>query len=95
MLLLFLPVVGGFQRRDGAAGAGIGSAHFHPGDKVGHLLFGQRLAGGHFKVFVGALNDLDEQAFFRLAGDDGGDSAAAAFSSGFGRIEIEAAFGLL
>ena len=88
--------VGGVHRL-GAGGfeARIGRAHADPLHEVGDEIVGKLLvARRHREVAVGVADGFDEEAFVRLAGDDGG-AGVAALEPAVARVEREAAFDLL
>ncbi len=61
-----------------AGDARVGRAHFDPGRQIGDLFVGQLFAfGRHLQIGVGVTHGLDEQAFVRIARNDGGAVVAA------------------
>ena len=88
--------VGGVHRlRAGGFEARIGRAHADPFHEISDEIVGELLvARRHREVAVGVADGFDEQAFVRLAGDDGG-AGVAALHPTVARVEREAAFDLL
>ena len=74
--------------------ARIGRAHFHPLFEVADLVGGERAFGRHLAVAILVADGLDEAAFFRVAGDDGGAGFTAGEETVAG-VEGEAAFEFL
>jgi hypothetical protein len=85
-------IVGSFG--EGGLIAWIGRTLLDPCDQVGHLPGGQLLLGGHLQIGVLVADGLDEQAFFGVAGDEGG-AGFSTLKKRLARIEAELAFDLL